>query len=62
MLIQSITGQRTAAAGAIGVADHPARQHAAAAAARDLHARRVDVALADDGVDAGHQIVESGPG
>ena len=44
----------------IGVADHPARQHAAAAAARDVHPRRVDVAFADDGVDAGHQIVVVG--
>ena len=46
----------------IGLANHPARKDAAAAAARDVHPRRLDVAPGDDRVDAGHQVVIVGPG
>ena len=42
---------------AIGVADHPAREHAAAAAAADVHAVGVDVALRHRAIDRGHQVV-----
>src|SRR5688572_31692970 len=39
-------------------ADRPRRQHAAAAAAVDVHAVLVDDPLCDDGIDTGHQVIE----
>src|SRR6266516_1873550 len=40
-----------------GVADHPAREHAAPRASGDVHAGRIHVALADHRIHAGHEIV-----